>query len=444
MPLPAAASRSGALSGAITVPGDKSISHRSLLFGLLADGETTVSGLLESEDILATAGAVTSLGGHVEHLEDGTWHVTGAGLGCLRSPEEPIDFGNAGTGVRLTFGVVAGHAITATFDGDASLRKRPMGRVLLPLGTMGAVTSPDGADKLPLSLTGTGAPIPIEYTLPVASAQVKSAILLAGLTSPGEVTIIEPEATRDHTENMLRAFGAKLKTEAKADGGAVITLTGRERLSGQQVTVPGDPSSSSFAAVAATLVEGSEITIKNILLNPTRTGYLTTLQEMGADIAIINERETGGEAVGDVVVKHASLKGVEIPPDRAPSMIDEYPVIAVAAAMAEGTTKMTGLAELRVKESDRLAAVADGLRANGVSFEEGEDWLIVHGTGGDITGGGTVATHLDHRIAMSFLVMGLVAKSPVRVDDTAMIATSYPTFVDDMTGLGAQIEIDHE
>ena len=436
--IPGIASPSPALTGRIRVPGDKSISHRALLCGLLADGETTIAGLLESEDIMATANAVRALGGHAERTEDGLWRVTGSGIGCLKTPEAPIDFGNAGTGVRLTLGAIAGHPVTARCDGDGSLRKRPMRRVLDPLTRMGARVDPEGANTLPFALTGTNGPIPITYELPVPSAQVKSAILICGLTSPGTVTVIEKEATRDHTERMLKAFGAAIEITEEAEQRRVISLAGQTRLTGQHVTVPGDPSSSAFSIVAAILVPGSDVTVENVLLNETRTGFLTTLREMGADITVVNERLSGGEPVGDVHVRASALKGVEIPPERAPSMIDEYPVISVAAAFAEGRTVMHGLAELRVKESDRLAAVSDGLAANGVTHETGPDWLTIEGQDA-VEGGGTVQTHLDHRIAMAFLVMGLVSKKPVSVDDAAIIATSYPEFVPDMTAIGAKI-----
>lgn len=436
-----AAGRSNPLSGTVRLPGDKSISHRALLFGALAEGRTTIGGLLEGHDVIATADAMRALGAHVVRGADGTWTVDGVGVGALLEPAEPLDFGNSGTGVRLVLGLVAGHGITVRFDGDASLRKRPMGRVLTPLRQMGArvLDSNGDGDRLPLTLQGTQNPIPIEYRLPVPSAQVKSAVLLAGLNSPGTTTVIEPEATRDHTERMLAHFGAELAITRDADGARRIALTGRPRLKGQAVRVPGDPSSAAFPLVAALIVPGSAVTIEGVMVNPSRAGLITTLKEMGARITLANEREDGGEPVADLIVEAGQLTGVEVPPERAPSMIDEYPALAVAAAYATGTTVMRGLSELKVKESDRLAAVAAGLAANGVDVRiEGDD-LIVEGGAGKVAGGGTVETHLDHRIAMSFLVMGMAAEAPVTVDDGTMIATSFPDFVPLMTELGADI-----
>lgn len=431
--------RSGAaLKGRVTVPGDKSISHRALMLGALAIGRTTVSGLLESEDVLNTAAAMRAFGARIQRDASGLWSVDGAGLGSLVEPETVIDYGNAGTGVRLAMGIAGTHPIAATFTGDASLVKRPMGRVLEPLRMMGTRVISRSGDRLPLSVHGPGTPAPISYRVPVPSAQVKSAVLLAGLNAPGQTTVIEPIPTRDHTERMLAGFGATIQVDHDDSGGRVITVTGQGELQPQDVTVPADPSSAAFPIVAGLIVPGSEVTVADVLLNEHRTGLLTTLQEMGADLEITNVRETGGERLGDVRVRHSRLKGIEVPADRAPSMIDEYPVLAVAAAFAEGTTTMLGVEELRVKESDRLAAVAAGLRANGIDCEEGESTLRVHGRKGPI-GGGTVATHLDHRIAMSFLVLGLAADRPVTVDDGAVIATSFPTFEALFAELGGDI-----
>lgn len=434
-----AARRSGPLKGSARVPGDKSISHRALLFGALAEGRTTIRGLLEGHDVLATAEAVRALGARVARDDDGLWKVDGVGVGALLEPDRTLDFGNAGTGARLVLGMVAGHGITARFDGDASLRKRPMGRVLKPLELTGAriVESSDG--RLPLTLRGAHDPIPIEYRLPVPSAQVKSAVLLAGLNSPGTTTVVEPEATRDHTERMLAHFGARLDITRDPDGARRVALAGRPRLTGQAVTVPGDPSSAAFPLVAALLVPGSSVTMENVMVNPTRAGLIETLRDMGARLEPANPREHGGEPVVDLVVEAGTLKGVEVPAERAPSMIDEYPILAVAAAFAEGTTVMRGLSELKVKESDRLAAVAAGLAANGVEVRVEGDDLIVTGGAGRVEGGGLVATHLDHRIAMAFLVMGLASEKPVGIDDASMIATSFPDFAALMAGLGADI-----
>jgi 3-phosphoshikimate 1-carboxyvinyltransferase len=422
------------------VPGDKSISHRSLMLGALAVGETQVTGLLEGEDVLATAAAVNAMGARAERTGDGAWRVVGCGVGGLAEPEGVIDMGNAGTGVRLMMGVVAGHDMTATFTGDASLCRRPMGRVTKPLEKMGAKFSGREGGLLPMTVKGAAEPLPIEYELPVASAQVKSAILLAGLNAPGVTTVIEPQPTRDHTENMLRWFGAEVAVDDLPGGGRKVSLTGRPELRARNVAVPADISSAAFPLVAALLVPGSKVTLKDVGLNPLRAGLLTTLQEMGAGIEIRGAREEAGEPVADLVVTASQLKGVEVPADRAPSMIDEYPILAVAAALAEGETRMTGLAELRVKESDRLAAVAKGLAAAGVTVEEGEDYLVVQGSGGAAPKGGcTVEVDLDHRIAMSFLVLGLVSESPVTIDDGDAMATSFPGFADMMNGLGADI-----
>jgi 3-phosphoshikimate 1-carboxyvinyltransferase len=409
------------------------------MFGLLARGRTEVTGLLEGEDVLATARACAALGAKVERAGPGRWTVDGVGGGALLEPEGPLDFGNAGTGCRLMMGVVAGHGITARFDGDASLRKRPMERVLEPLRLVGAevVDSAPGG-RVPLTLRGALDALPITYVTPVPSAQVKSAVLLAGLNAPGLTTVIEREPTRDHTEKMLAGFGAEVRVEPDGAHGRRITLTGQPELRPQSVAVPADPSSAAFPLVAALLVPGSSVVLRGVMLNPTRTGLLTTLVEMGARIAFENRRSEGGEEVADLVVESSELTGVEVPPERAPSMIDEYPVLAVAAAFARGRTAMRGLAELRAKESDRLAAVAAGLAANGVRHAiEGDDLVV---EGGEVPGGGTVPTHLDHRIAMSFLVMGLASGRPVTVDDAATIATSFPDFVPLMQGLGARID----
>ncbi|MGE3305680.1 MAG: 3-phosphoshikimate 1-carboxyvinyltransferase, partial [Rhizobiaceae bacterium] len=370
------------------------------------------------------------------------WIIQGVGNGCLLQPEAPLDFGNAGTGSRLTMGLVGTYDMTTTFIGDASLSKRPMGRVLDPLRQMGVqVIDAAAGDRMPLTLRGPRLAAPIEYRVPMASAQVKSAVLLAGLNTPGVTTVIEPVMTRDHTEKMLQGFGATLEVTTGKDGVRVIKVEGQGRLTGRTIVVPGDPSSAGFPLVAAAIVPGSDVTIENALMNPTRTGLILTLQEMGASIEVLDLRSAGGEEVADLRVRGSELKGVTVPADRAPSMIDEYPVLAVAACFAEGETLMQGLDELRVKESDRLAAVARGLEANGVDCSEGEDWLSVRGRpGGKGLGGGIVATHLDHRIAMAFLVMGLVSEKPVTVDDQSMIATSFPEFMDLMKGLGAQIE----
>ncbi|PTW62741.1 3-phosphoshikimate 1-carboxyvinyltransferase [Breoghania corrubedonensis] len=431
------------LAGTIRVPGDKSISHRSLMFGALAVGETRIEGLLEGEDVLATAAAMKALGANVHHDGPGSWRVDGVGVGGLCEPELPLDFGNAGTGVRLAMGMVASHALTATFIGDASLSRRPMGRVLDPLRDMGAEVLARSGDRLPLTIRGPETALPISYRVPVPSAQVKSAVLLAGLNAPGITTVIEPIPTRDHTERMLMGFGAELVSEQTADGARILRLTGQPELKPQAITVPGDPSSAAFMIVAALVVPGSDVTVENVLLNPHRTGLLKTLEEMDADISIENVRETGGETIGDVCARHSRLKGITVPADRAPSMIDEYPVLAIAAAFAQGRTRMLGLHELTVKESDRLAAVADGLAANGVPYEKGEDWLEVTGAQ-SVKGGGTVTTHLDHRIAMSFLVLGLASDSPVSVDDGAPIATSFPAFTDLFAGLGGRIDVQTE
>ncbi|MBY5331791.1 3-phosphoshikimate 1-carboxyvinyltransferase [Rhizobium leguminosarum] len=442
-PKPATARKSAGLTGSVRIPGDKSISHRSFMFGGLASGETRITGLLEGEDVINTGRAMQAMGARIR--KDGAqWVIDGTGNGALLAPDAPLDFGNAGTGVRLTMGLVGTYDFRSTFIGDASLSKRPMGRVLNPLREMGVQVSASEGDRLPVTLKGPGTPSPIRYRVPMASAQVKSAVLLAGLNTPGVTTVIEPVMTRDHTEKMLQGFGAALSVETDSKGVRTIRLEGRGRLTGQVIDIPGDPSSTAFPLVAALLVPGSDITIVNVLMNPTRTGLILTLQEMGADIEVVNARLAGGEDVADLRVRHSELKGVTVPEERAPSMIDEYPILAVAACFAEGATIMKGLEELRVKESDRLSAVADGLKLNGVDCDEGEDFLIVRGRpdgkGLGNAADGSVSTHLDHRIAMSFLVLGLASEHPVTIDDAAMIATSFPEFMQLMTGLGAKIE----
>ena len=430
---------SGPLSGNAEVPGDKSISHRALILGALAVGETTITGLLEGQDVLDTAAAMRAFGATLTRHDPGHWTVQGVGVGGFAEPEDVIDCGNSGTGVRLIMGSMATSPITATFTGDASLRKRPMGRITDPLALFGARAYGRQGGRLPMTLVGAADPVAVTYSLPVASAQVKSAVLLAGLNAPGETTVVEPEATRDHTERMLKGFGADL-TVAQTREGRVIRLAGQPELAAQGVAVPRDPSSAAFPVCAALIVEGSDIRVPGVSQNPTRNGLFLTLVEMGADIAFENPREEGGEPVADLRVRASALTGVEVPPDRAASMIDEYPVLAAVAALAEGRTVMRGIKELRVKESDRIDAMARGLEANGVTIEEGEDYLIVHGRGpGGVPGGALVESRLDHRIAMSFLVLGLATKAPVTVDDGRPIATSFPIFEPLMQGLGADI-----
>ena len=433
-PKPMSAGKSGPLQGQVKVPGDKSISHRALIFGALATGRTRITGLLEGEDVLNTAKAVTALGCPATKAGE-TWEVLGRGVGGLTQPAGDLDFGNSGTGVRLMMGVIAGHDITVRLIGDASLSKRPMRRVLVPLRQMGLSTAED-QETLPLTLHGTSSLVPMIYESPVPSAQVKSAILLAGLCAAGETTVIEKEATRDHTERMLRYFGAEVRTEHR-DGKTAITVKGDAELEGRDIVVPGDPSSAAFLAAAAAIVPGSDITISGVLVNETRTGFYTTLREMGGDVAFLNQREEGGEPIADIRVRYAKLSGVRVPPERAPSMIDEYPVLACVAAYATGETRMEGLAELKVKESDRLAATAAALAVNGVAAKVDGDTLIVAG-GSGVKGGGMVATHMDHRIAMAFLILGLGADRPVTIDDATFVATSFPAFTDLMTGLGAK------
>ena len=437
-PQPLSAKPGAALKGRLRPPGDKSISHRALILGLLAVGQTDIEGLLEGDDVLRTAQACRQLGAKVERLGPGRWQVDGAGAGSLLAPKDVLDFGNAGTGTRLMMGVVGGHGISATFDGDASLRKRPMKRILDPLALMGAeVLSQAEGGRCPVRLKGTAEPAPIEYRTPVPSAQLKSAILLAGLNSPGRTVVIETEASRDHTEKMLAWFGATISSENDGLHGRRITLDGRPDLKARPVVVPADPSSGAFALVGALIVPGSDVVIEGMMMNPLRIGLIDTLFEMGANIEVLNKRQEGGEDVADLRVRHGKLTGVDVPAARAPSMIDEYPILAVAAAFAEGETRMRGLSELRVKESDRLMAVAAGLDAAGVQNRvEGDDLIV---TGAPVVrGGGVVATHLDHRIAMSFLVMGLASQQPMQVDDASMIATSFPTFRPEMERLGAQ------
>jgi len=436
---PLTARRAGALKGRARVPGDKSISHRALIFGALAVGETRITGLLEGEDVLNTSRAMRALGATVERTGEGAWRVHGVGVGGFRAPEDVLDFGNSGTGVRLVMGAVAGCPITASFDGDASLRQRPMRRILDPIELIGARTVSEGdGGRLPLTIVGARDPVPIVYRTPVPSAQIKSAILLAALAAPGITTVIESEASRDHTERLLAHFGAEVTVEPDGEHGRKIALKGEPELAPAPVVVPADPSSAAFPMVAALIVPGSEVILTDVMTNPLRTGLVTTLREMGAQIEALNVRSDVGEEMADFRVRASTLRGVDVPAARAPSMIDEYPVLAVAASFAEGTTVMRGLKELRVKESDRLAAVAAGLKANGVEVEIDGDDLIVHGRG-RAAGGGMVATHMDHRIAMAFLVMGLASERPVKIDDMSFIATSFPGFVNMMCGLGADL-----
>jgi 3-phosphoshikimate 1-carboxyvinyltransferase len=437
-PVPLTACRNGPLAGRAPVPGDKSISIRALLLGAFAVGETRIAGMLEGEDVLSTADALRKLGAHIAQTGERQWQVRGVGVGGFAEPRGALDFGNSGTGCRLALGAVAGCPITATFDGDASLRSRPMRRVLEPLERMGARALASADGRLPLTLAGARDPIPIVFKPPVPSAQLKSATLLAGLSAPGETVVIEAEATRDHTEKMLAYFGADVQVDRLDDGGRRITLAGQPELAPRPIVVPADPSSAAFPLVAALLVPRSEVILPGVMMNPLRTGLLTTLGEMGAAIEPLERRNEGGEEVADLRVRAATLRGVEVPASRAPSMIDEYPVLAVAAAFAEGVTVMRGLKELRVKESDRLAATAALLRGNGVTVEVEGDDLIVQGNGRP-AGGGIVATHMDHRIAMAAIVLGLASERPVQIDDGRFIATSFPGFVELMRSLGAQL-----
>ena len=441
--IPMTARKSGPLKGTASVPGDKSISHRALIFGAMAQGETRITGLLEGQDVLDTAKAMQAFGATVTQHGPGAWTVQGVGVGGFTEPADVIDCGNSGTGVRLIMGTMATTAMTATFTGDASLRKRPMGRVTEPLALFGAQAYGRKGGRLPMTVVGAANPVAVRYALPVASAQVKSAVLLAGLNAPGETVVIEREPTRDHSERMLAGFGAALSVE-KTAAGNVITLTGRPTLIAQSVAVPRDPSSAAFPVCAALVVDGSDIMVPGVSQNLTRNGLYLTLVEMGADIEFQNPRTEGGEPVADLRVRFSGdMKGIEVPPERAPSMIDEYPVLSVVAACATGKTVMRGVKELRVKESDRIDAMARGLEACGVRIEEDEDTLIVHGMGaGNVPGGATCKTHIDHRIAMSFLVLGMAAKKPVSVDDGSPIATSFPVFEGLMAGLGASVSRD--
>ena len=437
---PMTSAKCGPLRGTAAVPGDKSISHRALIFGAMAVGETKITGLLEGQDVLDTARAMRAFGAEVVQHGAGAWSVHGVGVGGFSEPADVIDCGNSGTGVRLIMGCMATTAMTATFTGDASLRKRPMGRVTDPLSLFGTQAYGRKGGRLPMTVVGAVNPVPVRYTLPVASAQVKSAVLLAGLNAPGETVVIEREPTRDHSERMLLGFGAELSVEHTAEG-HVITLKGRPELRPQTVAVPRDPSSAAFPTCAALIVEGSDILVPGVSQNLTRNGLYITLKEMGAEIDFQNPREEGGEPVADLRVRFSdNMKGIEVPPERAPSMIDEYPILSVVAAFAQGRTVMRGVKELRVKESDRIDAMARWLEACGVAIDEDEDTLIVHGMGpGGMPGGATCATHLDHRIAMSFLVAGMASKAAVAVDDASPIVTSFPIFEGLMNGLGAAI-----
>ena len=437
-PKPLRIESSVGLTGRVTVPGDKSISHRSLMLSSLAVGESRIEGLLEGEDVLATAAAMRAMGATIERSDDGIWRVWGVGVGGLLQPAGALDMGNSGTSTRLLAGLIASHAITATFIGDASLSKRPMGRVIDPLSLMGAEFTSSPGGRLPMMVRGICPAVPIEYTLPVASAQVKSAVILAGLNTPGITRVIEPVPTRDHSERMLAGFGANLTVEA-TNRGRVISVHGEAELKPQQIVVPGDPSSAAFWAVAASIVPGSEVTIANVGLNPTRAGIFTALRMMGADITEVDVRTVGGEPVADLIVRHAALKAIDVPPDLAPSMIDEYPVLFVAAALAAGRTVARGAHELRVKESDRIAAMATALQACGVGVEEFDDGLAITGSGGEpIPGGATIASLLDHRIAMAMTVAGLVARRPITIDDVAPVATSYPVFFETLDQLAGR------
>lgn len=438
-PVPLTATAAGPLSGRVKLPGDKSISHRAIMLGALAVGETVIEGLLEGDDVRATIDAMRALGARVSRSENGIRRVNGVGVGGCLEPDGVIDFANSGTGVRLAMAIAGSHAFATTFTGDASLVKRPMGRVIDPLRRMGVQIIARSGDRLPLTVLGPDRLTPIEFRLPVPSAQVKSAVLFAALNAPGTVTVIEPWPTRDHTERMLAGFGASIEISPGEDGARVIRLEGRPKLKPQNIVVPGDPSSAAFPIIAATIVPGSDIVVEGVLLNPTRTGLLDTLREMGARLTIEKERNVGGETVGDIRVEYAQLKGVTVPAARAPTMIDEYPVLAVAAAFAEGDTVMEGIGELRVKESDRVATTIAGLRANGVDASDEKERMVVRGRRA-VLGGGTVETKFDHRIAMSFLVLGLASEKPVRIDDAAAIATSFPEFRELMAALKAKIE----
>ena len=442
-PIPMTSHPCGPLTGEARVPGDKSISHRSLILGALSVGETQITGLLEGQDVLDTAKAMRAFGAEVTDHGGGNWSVHGVGVGGFAEPDQVIDCGNSGTGVRLIMGAMATSPITATFTGDASLNGRPMARVTDPLALFGCQSVGRAGGRLPMTLVGAEMPVPVEYTVPVPSAQVKSAVLLAGLNAPGKTVVIEAEATRDHTERMLAGFGAEITVE-ETDAGRVITLTGQPELKPQKIAVPRDPSSAAFPVCAALITPGSDVLVPGIGLNPTRAGLFSTLREMGADLTYENERTEGGEPVADLRARFSpDLHGIEVPPERAASMIDEYPVLSVVASFAQGQTVMRGVKELRVKESDRIDAMAVGLRANGVTVDEGPDWWTVTGLGhGNVPGGATCASHLDHRIAMSFMVLGLATQKPVSVDDGGPIATSFPIFEPLMGGLGADIRRD--
>ncbi|AXI53757.1 3-phosphoshikimate 1-carboxyvinyltransferase [Sulfitobacter sp. JL08] len=440
-PIPMTSAACGPLTGVADVPGDKSISHRSLILGAMAVGETRISGLLEGEDVLDTAAAMRAFGAEVTDLGHGNWSVHGVGVGGFAEPDRVIDCGNSGTSVRLIMGSMATCPITATFSGDASLNKRPMARVTDPIALFGAVSVGRSGGRLPMTIVGAANPVPVRYTVPMPSAQVKSAVLLAGLNAPGQTVVIEKEATRDHTERMLAGFGAEITTEVTEEG-RVITLTGQPELQPQTITVPRDPSSAAFPVCAALIVPGSDVLIPNIGLNPTRAGLFITLRDMGADLTYENERLEGGEPVADLRARYSpDMKGIAVPPERAASMIDEYPILSVVAAFAQGDTEMRGVKELRVKESDRIDAMATGLRACGVTVEDGPDWWVVTG-GKTVEGGARCASHLDHRIAMSFMVLGMATEQPVQLDDGSPIATSFPIFEPLMARLGAQITRD--
>jgi len=431
--------KSGSLRGQADVPGDKSISHRSLILGALSLGETRIQGLLEGDDVLDTGKAMQAFGAEVINHGGGSWSVHGVGVGGFAEPDHVIDCGNSGTGVRLIMGAMATSPIAATFTGDGSLNKRPMGRVTDPLALFGAQSYGRSEGRLPLTLIGAAQALPVRYEVPMPSAQVKSAVLLAGLNAPGQTVVIEKEATRDHTERMLVGFGAELTVE-QTDAGRVITLTGQPELRPQDIIVPRDPSSAAFPVCAALIVEGSDVLVPNIGLNPTRAGLFYTLQEMGADLTFENMREEGGEPVADLRAKYSpDMQGIAVPPERAASMIDEYPILSVVASFAHGVTRMHGVKELRVKESDRIEAMATGLRAAGVTVQDGPDWWHMHGLGGAVKGGALAATHLDHRIAMSFLILGMGAREGMSIDDGGPVATSFPIFEPLMAALGASI-----
>lgn len=440
MPTTLTSTKADALRGSPVIPGDKSISHRALMLGGMAIGETIIHGLLEGEDVIHTAQAMRAMGADIQCDENNIWHCHGVGIGGLREPDTVLEMGNSGTSTRLLMGLVGGHNITAQFSGDASLTKRPMGRVITPLEMMGAKVVAREGGLLPLSITGPKDTLAISYTLPVASAQVKSCVMLAGLSAMGTTTVIEQTPTRDHTENMLRHFGVPVEVENLPHGAQAIHVTGQRDLIAAEVYVPSDPSSAAFLTVAALLCAGSEIEMKNILMNERRNGIYTTLREMGANIFFVNERIEAGEKVADIIVKgDKKLRGIDVPAARVPSMIDEFPILAVAASLAEGTTTMSGLEELRVKESDRLLMMYEGLKACGVSVEMGEDSLTIHGNGQPPKGGVSVATALDHRIAMSFLVLGCISQEPITIDDASPIKTSFPNFVELMNNLGTNI-----